>query len=101
MAAVATQTLYDWLLFLHVLAAMVWLGSGVMLAATAARAVRDPDPGAVRRFTGTMRSTAPFVLAPSTLAVLGFGIGLVIDTDRGTSTSSGCGSASRSSWRRS
>ena len=24
MTVVATQTLYDWLLFLHVLAAMVW-----------------------------------------------------------------------------
>jgi uncharacterized membrane protein len=32
MTVVATQTLYDWLLFLHVLAAMVWLGGGLMLA---------------------------------------------------------------------
>ena len=39
----ATQTLYDWLLFLHVL--------------------------------------GPAVLAPATIAVLGLGIGLVVDTD--------------------
>jgi hypothetical protein len=78
---IATQTLYDWLLFLHVLAATIWLGGGVMLAVTAARVVRDSDPAAVRRFTATMRATAPFVLAPATLAVLGLGIGLVIDAE--------------------
>jgi uncharacterized membrane protein len=78
---VGAQTLYDWLLFLHVLAAMVWLGGGVMLAVTATRVLRDPDPAAVSRFTATLRSTAPFVLAPATLAVLGLGIGLVVDTD--------------------
>jgi uncharacterized membrane protein len=72
---------YDWLLFLHGLAAMIWLGGGVMLAVTAARVVRDSDPSAVRRFTATMRATAPFVLAPATLAVLGLGLGLVVDAD--------------------
>ena len=81
MTVLATQTLYDWLLFLHVLAAMIWLGGGVMLAVTAAHVLRDSDPAAVGRFTGTMRATAPFVLAPATLAVLGLGIGLVLDTD--------------------
>jgi uncharacterized membrane protein len=77
----ATQTLYDWLLFLHVLAAMVWVGGGVMLAVIAARVLRDPDPGAVGRFTGSLRVIGPLVLAPATLAVLGLGVGLVIDTD--------------------
>jgi uncharacterized membrane protein len=77
----ATQTLYDWLLFLHVLAAMVWLGGGVMLAVSAARVLRDPDPAAVGRFTASLRVIGPLVLAPATLAVLGLGIGLVLDTD--------------------
>jgi uncharacterized membrane protein len=78
---IATQTLYDWLLVLHVLAGMVWLGGGLMLAAIATRAARDPDPGAARRFTATMRATAPLVLAPATVAVLVFGLALVFDTD--------------------
>jgi uncharacterized membrane protein len=78
---VATQTLYDWLLFLHVLAAMVWVGGGVMLAAIAARVLRDRDPAAVGRFTGSLRVLGPLVLAPATVSVLGLGIGLVIDTD--------------------
>ena len=77
----ATQTLYDWLRFLHVLAAMVWVGGGVMLAAIAARVLRDPDPAAVGRFTASLRSLGPLVLAPATVAVLGLGIGLVVDSD--------------------
>ena len=77
----ATQTLYDWLLFLHVLAAMVWVGGGVMLAAIAARVLRDPDPAAVGRFTASLRALGPLVLAPATVAVLGLGIGLVVDSD--------------------
>jgi uncharacterized membrane protein len=77
----ATQTLYDWLLFLHVLAAMVWIGGGVMLAAIAARVLRDPDPAAVGRFTASLRVLGPLVLAPATVAVLGLGIGLVVDSD--------------------
>lgn len=77
----ATQTLYDWLLFLHVLAAMVWVGGGVMLAVSAARVLRDPEPGAVGRFTASLRVLGPLILAPATVAVLGLGIGLVVDTD--------------------
>ena len=77
----ATQTLYDWLRFLHVLAAMVWVGGGVMLAVTAARVLRDPDPAAVGRFTGSLRVLGPRVLAPATVAVLGLGIGLVVESD--------------------
>jgi uncharacterized membrane protein len=80
-AVFASQTLYDWLLFLHVLAAMVWLGGGVMLAALAARVLRDPESGAVTRFTGSLRVLGPLVLAPATLAVLALGIWLVLDSE--------------------
>ena len=77
----ATQTLYDWLLFLHVLAAMVWVCGGLLLAVVAARVLRDPDPAAVGRLTGSLRVLGPLVLAPATVAVLGLGIGLVVDSD--------------------
>jgi uncharacterized membrane protein len=79
--AVAAQTLYDWLVFLHVLAAMVWVGGGALLAVTAARVLRDPDPAGVARFTGSLRVLGPLVLAPATIAVLGLGIALVLDSD--------------------
>ena len=91
----ATQSLYDWLLFLHVLAAMVWLGGGIMLAVIAARVLRDPDPSAVGRFTGSLRVLGPLVLAPATVAVLGLGIGLVVESRcLGLSDSCGCSSGS-------
>ena len=80
-ALVAAQTLYDWLLFLHVLAAMVWVGAGVMLAVIAARVLRDSDPAAIGRFTANLRVVGPLVLAPASVAVLGLGIALVVDTD--------------------
>jgi uncharacterized membrane protein len=79
--AIAAQTLYDWLVFLHVLAAMVWLGGGVMLAVTATRVLRDQAPGGVARFSGNLRVLGPLVLAPATVAVLGLGIALVLDTE--------------------
>jgi uncharacterized membrane protein len=78
---VATQTLYDWLLFLHVLAAMIWVGGGVLLAAFAARVLRDPDPTVVGRFIASLRVLGPLVLAPATVAVLGLGIGIIVDSD--------------------
>ena len=77
----ARETLYDWLLFLHVLAAMVWVGGGVLLAVMAARVLRDPDPAAVGRFTGSLGVLGPRVLAPATVAVLGLAIGLVVESD--------------------
>jgi uncharacterized membrane protein len=39
--------LYDWLLFLHILAGMVWVGGGVLLAALVTRVLHDPEPRAV------------------------------------------------------
>jgi uncharacterized membrane protein len=80
MTVVATQTLYDWLLFLHVVAAMIWVGGGVVLTVTATRVLRDREPGAVARFTRSLRVVGPLVLAPATITVLVLGIGLVVDT---------------------
>jgi uncharacterized membrane protein len=81
MTIIAAQTLYDWLLFLHVLAAMIWVGGGVVLAVIAAGVLGDPDAGAIARFTGSLRLVGPLTLAPATVAVLGLGIGLVVDSD--------------------
>jgi uncharacterized membrane protein len=71
--------LYDWLLLGHLVAAMVWLGGGVMLAAFGLTALRG-DEAAVARFVGGMRLIGPAVLAPATIATLGLGIWLVLDS---------------------
>jgi uncharacterized membrane protein len=72
--------LYDWLLFLHIVAGMVWVGGGVLLAALAARVLRDREPAAVARFVGNLRVIGPLALAPSTVAVVGLGVWLVLDS---------------------
>jgi uncharacterized membrane protein len=74
----ASASLSDWLLFGHVLAAMVWLGGGVMLAALAILTVRAGDAEAVRRFVRPLRVVGPAVLAPATVAVVGLGVWLVL-----------------------
>jgi uncharacterized membrane protein len=73
-------TLYDWLLFGHIVAAMVWVGGGVVLAALAVATLRSGDDTAVARFVGNLRVIGPAVLAPATVAVLGLGVWLVLDS---------------------
>jgi uncharacterized membrane protein len=72
--------LYNWLLLLHILAAMVWVGGGVLLAVLATRVLREREPGAVARFVGGMRVIAPVVLAPATVAVVAIGVWMVLDS---------------------
>ena len=72
------MSLYDWLLFLHILAATVWLGGLVMLSLQATLVLRGRDLQLVRRFIGSLRLVGPIALGPSMLAVLGFGIWMVI-----------------------
>jgi uncharacterized membrane protein len=72
--------LYDWLLFGHIVAAMVWLGGGVVLAAMALATLRGNDAQAVARFVGSLRVIGPAVLAPATVITLGLGVWLVLDS---------------------
>jgi uncharacterized membrane protein len=73
-------SLYNWLLLLHILAAMVWVGGAVMLGAQATRVVLAKDTDEVGRFLRSLRVIGPVVLAPATVAVLGLGIWLVLNS---------------------
>jgi uncharacterized membrane protein len=73
--------LYDWLLLLHLLAAMVWVGGAVSLSVLAALVLRSRDPDSVARFVGYLRVVGPATLVPAMVAVLGFGIWLVIRSE--------------------
>jgi hypothetical protein len=46
-----------------------------------ATVLRDTGPGAVGRFTGSLRFIGPLMLDPATVSVLALGIALVVDTD--------------------
>jgi len=71
-------SLNDWLMFLHVLAAMVWVGGLVALNAFGVLALRAGDRDAVARFIGSFRAVGPFVLMPAAIAVLVFGVWMVL-----------------------
>jgi uncharacterized membrane protein len=73
--------LYDWLLFLHVLAAMVWVGGLVALTVFASLVLASGEPGAVGRFVASLRVIGPAMLLPAMASVIGFGIWLVLDSD--------------------
>ena len=74
-------TLYEWLLFFHILAAMIWLGGLAALAAFGMRVLRSGDGDTVARFIGSLRVIGPAVLAPSSLLVVAFGIWMVVDNE--------------------
>jgi uncharacterized membrane protein len=76
----ALATFYDWLVFLHVLAAMVWVGGLVALIAFGTYIRRGGDRSAVARFVGSLRVIGPVVLAPSSALVVVLGIWMVIDS---------------------
>src|SRR5262245_4468086 len=81
MATMFFSTLYDWLLFAHILFGMVWVGGAVVLMALSIITLRGRDPQGVARFVRTLPVLGPAVLAPATLGVVGFGVWLVLDRD--------------------
>lgn len=71
--------LSDWLLFGHIVAAMVWLGGGVMLGATAVATLRGDDHAAVARFVRNLSVIGPTVLAPAAVLTPALGVWLTLD----------------------
>jgi uncharacterized membrane protein len=72
--------LYDWLLVFHIVAAMIWVGGAVLLGALVTGVLRAREPDAVARFIANLRSIGPRVLAPATVAVVGLGVWMVLNS---------------------
>lgn len=70
---------YEILLVLHVLAAIVWLGSGFMIVTLVFRAERTDDRVLLKRLAENSKWLAQRVFIPFSLAVLVFGILLTIE----------------------
>ena len=68
--------LHDWLMFFHILGAIVWVGAVILMNAMMARASRAPDRTAVLRLAGELewgrspahRSIGPGSHRPGNLA---------------------------------
>lgn len=70
---------YELLLFLHIATAIVWLGGAMVLQYFAFRAERATDPLEMHRVSVDAEWLAMRLFVPSSLAVLVFGILLVLD----------------------
>ncbi|MGC2240635.1 MAG: DUF2269 family protein [Acidimicrobiia bacterium] len=70
--------LHSWLLFLHVAAAVVWLGGGTAMWMLGHRIRETQDPGALGEFGKTLSFVGLRAFTPSVVVVLGTGIWMVV-----------------------
>ena len=72
------MTLLTWLKFGHILGAIVWIGGGVMLSFIGIRTRHSQDPNNIREFSRTLSYVGLRVLMPAVIAVLVFGVWMVL-----------------------
>jgi uncharacterized membrane protein len=77
---------YELLLFVHVLAAVVWIGGAASLQVLAIRAERSRDGGRVAGIAAEAEWMGSRVFLPASIALLLAGIGLTLDGDWGFTT---------------
>jgi len=78
------MTLYEFLLFIHVAATVVWVGAGLLSLVLAIGYDTDGDEPAIRRFLADQERLATRLFIPASLTVVIFGIALVIESDAWT-----------------
>jgi uncharacterized membrane protein len=75
------MTWYELLLFIHIGAAIVWIGAGLLSLMLATRYDRDSDEAAITRFIRDQEWLAMRLFVPASLTLVVFGIALVIQSD--------------------
>jgi uncharacterized membrane protein len=70
---------YEFALFVHILAAAVWVGGGAATQAFALRILRANDPSRMAGFAKDVEKIGVFVFLPASLLVLGFGFALMAE----------------------
>lgn len=78
------MTLYELLLFIHIAASITWIGAGFLSLVLATTYDRESDEAAIKRFLHDQEWLAMKLFVPSSLIVVLFGIGLVIESDAWT-----------------
>jgi|SRR5919201_472156 uncharacterized membrane protein len=68
----------SWLLLIHILSAMVWIGGGVVLLVIGIRVRSDPDAKALAQFARLLPYVGLRVLMPAVLLVLLTGVWMVL-----------------------
>jgi uncharacterized membrane protein len=72
--------LYEWLMFLHIVAGMIWVGGALTVSLLASRMLGSGDAPAISEFIGSLQLIGPLVFAPAIAGVLAFGIWMVVDS---------------------
>ena len=72
------MTYLVWLKFGHILGAMIWIGGGVMLSLIGIHTRQSEDPHHIRQFSRTLSYVGLRVLMPAVVAVLIFGVWLML-----------------------
>ena len=72
--------LFDLLLFGHIMAAIIWLGSGFLIQVLATRADRATDDQFLAKLLAHMGALGNTLFIPASLAVLALGIGMTIES---------------------
>jgi uncharacterized membrane protein len=72
------MSLENWLKFAHILGAIFWIGGGVMLSLLGVRARQSNDLHTIRDFAQVLSYVGLRVLMPSVIAVLLFGVWLML-----------------------
>jgi uncharacterized membrane protein len=75
------MTLYEFLLFVHIAATVVWVGAGLCSLVLAIGYDHDGDEPAIRRFLADQERLATRLFIPASLTVVIFGIALVIESE--------------------
>ncbi len=70
---------YEFLLFVHITAAVIWLGGAFTLQMYGAVVRRGGDPGELARFAGRAGVLGERMFTPASLVVVLAGVGLIID----------------------
>lgn len=73
------MSLYELLLFVHVLAAATWFGAALSSLVLLELGQRSRDTSGIRRFIEFDDRVTPILCVPGSILVLGVGIGLVLE----------------------
>jgi uncharacterized membrane protein len=75
------MTWYEFLLFVHIAGAIVWIGGAFYVQLHGAMELRSRDTAAIARFAGNAGRLGERVFTPTSLLVVLAGVGLMIDGD--------------------
>ena len=75
------MTLYELLLFVHVLATVVWVGAGFLSLVLALTYYREEDEPSMRRFLADQEWLAMKLFVPASMVTFLMGLVLVIESD--------------------